>query len=116
MKATLEGELQANTDAKASTNKQLAATLEYIESLHGECDWLLKYYDARKEARTSEIESLGQSKAVLMGADYSLMQTKAQARRATNGFLARCVSLYRACTDERASPAATLRLQQLRRQ
>merc|ERR1719382_450618 len=92
MKATLEGELQAHTDAKASTGKQLAATLEYIESLHGECDWLLKYYDARKGARTSEIESLGQSKAVLMGADYSLVQTKAKARRATTGFLTRTLA------------------------
>merc|ERR1719382_838492 len=92
MKATLEGELQSASDAKASTSKQLAATLEYIESLHGECDWLLKYYDARKGARTSEIESLGQSKAVLMGADYSLVQTKAKARRATTGFLTRTLA------------------------
>merc|ERR1719168_462949 len=54
MKASLDGDLQASSSAKASTSKQLMATLEYIESLHGECDWLLKYYDTRKEARSGE--------------------------------------------------------------
>ncbi len=39
------------------------------------CDWLLKYYDVRKEARASEIDALGKAKAVLSGADYSLLQT-----------------------------------------
>merc|ERR1719401_1768605 len=76
MKANLEGDLQTAKDDKASANKELAPTLEYIQSLHAECDWLIKYYDARKEARTSEIEALGKAKAVLSGADYSLVQTK----------------------------------------
>merc|ERR1719499_1885228 len=89
-KADMEGELQSATDAKASASKELAATLEVIAQLHAECDWLLKYFDARKDARTSEIEALGQAKAVLSGADYSLVQTKVQSRRvAAAGFLQR---------------------------
>jgi chromosome segregation ATPase len=89
-KAAMEGELQEATDAKASASKELAATLEVIAQLHAECDWLLKYFDARKEARTSEIEALGQAKAVLSGADYSLVQMKVQSRRvAAAGFLQR---------------------------
>merc|ERR1719254_62383 len=89
-KADMEAELQEATDAKASASKELAATLEVIASLHAECDWLLKYFDARKEARTSEIEALGQAKAVLSGADYSLVQMKVQSRRvASAGFLQR---------------------------
>jgi len=47
------------------------STLKYIHSLHGECDWLLKFYDARMEARTGEIDALGKAKAVLNGADFS---------------------------------------------
>merc|ERR1719382_1556506 len=90
MKANLEGDLQTAKDDKASSNKELAATLEYIQSLHAECDWLIKYYDARKEARTSEIEALGQAKAVLSGADYSLVQTKAvRSRRLSSSLLRR---------------------------
>eukprot|EP00416_Gambierdiscus_australes_P039124 CAMPEP_0171103040 /NCGR_PEP_ID=MMETSP0766_2-20121228/58694_1 /TAXON_ID=439317 /ORGANISM="Gambierdiscus australes, Strain CAWD 149" /LENGTH=722 /DNA_ID=CAMNT_0011563435 /DNA_START=51 /DNA_END=2219 /DNA_ORIENTATION=- len=74
-KASLEEALEAEEDKKAETSTDLAGTLKYIASLHGECDWLLKYYDARKSARTGEIESLGKARAVLNGADYSLAQT-----------------------------------------
>merc|ERR1719324_1210428 len=73
-KASLEGDLQAETEAKASATKELMATFEYIGSLHSECDWLLKYFDVRKEARTGEIDALGKAKDVLSGADYSLLQ------------------------------------------
>jgi len=73
-KAKVEEELQKNKEEKASTGKELEATLQYIKSLHGECDWLLEYFDVRKEARTAEIDALGKAKAVLSGADYSLLQ------------------------------------------
>lgn len=75
-KADLEADLETHTEDKASTTKELMATLQYIQSLHNECDWLLKYFDVRKEARTSEIDALGKAKAVLAGADYSLLQTR----------------------------------------
>merc|ERR1712151_1243097 len=73
-KASTEESLQAETDAKAETTENLMDTQKHISSLHGECDWLVKYYDARKEARAGEIESLNNAKAVLNGADYSLIQ------------------------------------------
>jgi len=74
-KADMEAELQEHQDLKASTANELTATLKYIQSLHSECDWLVQYYDVRKEARDSEIDALGKAKAVLSGADYSLVQT-----------------------------------------
>jgi len=82
-KAALEGDLEAHKEEKASLGKELAASLEYIQSLHAECDWLMQYFEVRKSARASEIESLGQAKAVLSGADYSLLQTRSR------GFLQR---------------------------
>merc|ERR1719330_1937848 len=75
-KADLETDLETHTEDKASTTKELMATMQYIQSLHNECDWLLKYFDVRKEARASEIDALGKAKAVSAGADYSLLQTK----------------------------------------
>jgi len=75
-KAGLEADLAALNDEHAATTSELAATLEYIASLHAECDWLLKYFDVRKEARNGEIDSLVGAKAVLSGADYALLQTK----------------------------------------
>merc|ERR1719238_1783310 len=70
-KADAEEALQSHTDAKAASTKELAGTVEYIGSLHGECDWILQYHQVRREARTSEIEALGKAKAVLNGASFS---------------------------------------------
>jgi len=76
--AELQSSLQTSTEDKTSTNKELGATVQYIASLHAECDWLLQYFDVRKEARDSEIDALGKAKAVLSGADFSLVQTRTQ--------------------------------------
>merc|ERR1719159_192361 len=46
----------------ASTQNELAATNQY--------------FDMRKDARDNEIDALGKAKAVLSGADYSLVQMK----------------------------------------
>merc|ERR1719378_1411571 len=75
-KAETEATLQAHTEEKSGTTKELTSTLETIQALHSECDWLLQYFDVRKEARDSEIESLGNAKAVLSGSDFSLVQTQ----------------------------------------
>merc|ERR1719456_430301 len=74
--ADMQAALQASTENKASTQKELGATVQYISSLHAECDWLIQYFDVRKSARDSEIDALGKAKAVLSGADFSLIQTK----------------------------------------
>lgn len=73
-KAAIESELQANKESKASSTKELSATLEYIASLHSECDWLMKYHSVREEARAGEVDSLKKAKAILSGADFSLVQ------------------------------------------
>merc|ERR1719277_704080 len=73
--ADTEAELVSHSEKKDADVKKLMATVEYIHSLHAECDWLLQYFDVRKEARSSEIDALGKAKAVLSGADFSLVQT-----------------------------------------
>jgi len=74
-KASMETELQAHTDAKKASETELKATNDYIQTLHNDCDFLLEYYQERKEARASEIDAIGKAKAVLSGADFSLVQT-----------------------------------------
>jgi len=76
--ADLQASLNTSNEDKASTAKELGATNQYIQSLHNECDWLLKYFDVRKEARTSEIDALGKAKSVLSGADFSLLQASSR--------------------------------------
>jgi len=79
-KAETETELQDNKDSKGSKTIEAMETAKYIGGLHEECDWLLKNYETRKAARTGEIDALGKAKAVLNGADFSLVQTARQLR------------------------------------
>jgi hypothetical protein len=84
-KANAEGDLQAHSEAEKAATKEHMATLEYEAGLHAECDWLLQYFDVRKEARAGEVDSLIKAKAVLSGADYSLAQTAAVTARKLRG-------------------------------
>merc|ERR1719316_1831250 len=71
-------DMEADLKAKGA---ELMATEKTLSDLHLECDWLLKNFELRKEARAGEVESLKNAKAVLSGADYSLLQTASRARR-----------------------------------
>lgn len=76
MKAQLEGELGTSKEDLASKTKEKAAAAEFLSSVHTDCDFLLKYYDVRKEARAGEVESLKSAKAILSGADFSFLQSQ----------------------------------------
>merc|ERR1712012_756449 len=80
--ADTESELESMREANRAAGRELMATTKYIASLHAECDWLIQYHAVRKEARAGEIDSLTQAKAVLSGADFSMVQTR------MHGFLA----------------------------
>jgi len=79
-KASAEADLIATKTEMEATSKELMATEKYIASMHSECDWLLKYFSVRAEARAGEIESLKKAKDVLSGADYSLVQVRRSSR------------------------------------
>merc|ERR1740117_783740 len=64
-KAGMEEEMQAHTDAKKASQTELKATLDYIQTLHNECDFLIEMFQERKDARAGEIDAIGKAKAVL---------------------------------------------------
>jgi len=74
-KADLNAELEKKSTEKKSTVAEAMAKAEYIHNLHLECDWLVANFEVRKEARSGEVASLTNAKAVLSGADYALVQT-----------------------------------------
>lgn len=69
-KAEVEAGVQKRGKALKVSSQEAVSNGEYLESLHKECDWLLKHYSVRQQARTAEIASLKQAKAVLTGADF----------------------------------------------
>merc|ERR1719160_1690084 len=70
-KAEIEGKLMTSKETRAATAQDLKLVATTIQDLHASCDFILQNYDLRKEARTNEIESLKNAKAVLAGASYS---------------------------------------------
>merc|ERR1719277_1827098 len=80
-KADLGAELEKLTAKKTATMKEAMATAEAIKDLHLDCDWLIANFEARKAARAGEVESLKNAKAVLAGADYSLLEAARSTRR-----------------------------------
>lgn len=68
LKTAAEGDLK-------SKKQEFMAVESYISQLHAECDWLLQNFDLRKSARAEEMDALKQAKAVLAGANFSLMQS-----------------------------------------
>jgi predicted RNase H-like nuclease (RuvC/YqgF family) len=73
-KADAEAKLLKDSEEKTSTMKEAMATHEFLADVHGDCDWLLTNFETRKAARAGEIDALTKAKAVLSGADYSLIQ------------------------------------------
>eukprot|EP00811_Abedinium_folium_P032745 NODE_5765_length_1737_cov_5.348447.p1 GENE.NODE_5765_length_1737_cov_5.348447~~NODE_5765_length_1737_cov_5.348447.p1 ORF type:complete len:543 (+),score=201.84 NODE_5765_length_1737_cov_5.348447:151-1629(+) len=69
--AEVTDSLQTLEDKRASMQNKLKAKNEVLRSLHDDCDWLIKNFDARKDARASEVDTLKKAKSVLSGADYN---------------------------------------------
>jgi chromosome segregation ATPase len=80
-KAESEAEIQQMTGHHESKSREASAKSKYLEDLHKECDFILEHFKVRRDARSSEIDSLQKAKAVLMGADSadtSFLQVKSR--------------------------------------
>jgi len=73
-KADAEDNLEKLGESILTKMKEHMAVQDTLKATHADCDWLLENFDTRKEARTGEVESLKKAKAVLSGADFSLLQ------------------------------------------
>merc|ERR1719316_2150273 len=69
-KATMEAKLITAKTNHAATKEEISLVTSYIGDLHVSCDFIMQNFDLRVEARTAEIESLKNAKAVLSGASF----------------------------------------------
>jgi len=83
-KADEEANLEKLSEETRNTVAEEQGKSEELGALHKECDWLVENYDVRKAARAGEVDALKKAKAVLSGADFSLLQT-ARVHRAFRG-------------------------------
>jgi len=71
VKADTEARLEEEKSDHKTTVQELMANDKTTMNLHASCDWLMKFFDVRKEARNGEIAALKSAKAVLSGANYA---------------------------------------------
>merc|ERR1719476_360696 len=57
-KADLEATLITTKEEQTAKMKEAMATAKYLSEVHGDCDWLLSNFQARKSARAGEVDSL----------------------------------------------------------
>jgi len=69
-KAEMEAKLEGDKEVERATNTDLDLIASTLGDLHVQCDFLLQNHGLRQEARTNEIESLKNAKAILSGADF----------------------------------------------
>jgi archaellum component FlaC len=66
-KAQAEGDLTETKDELAGTVTDLENLATTAAAAHKSCDYFLKNFDVRQEARTEEVQALRQAKAILSG-------------------------------------------------
>jgi len=57
-------------EQQLANDAQLAKLQELLQAQHAECDYVVKYFDIRQQARAEEMDSITDAKAVLSGADF----------------------------------------------
>jgi len=94
-KSEADSVAQASNESLASSKKELYLTNEYIGNLHKSCDFLLENYDFRQAARAQEVTALNNAKAVLSGADFSLLEIRSSLRTRESPCIRHCRAMNR---------------------
>lgn len=64
-RADLKSELGKHAHAKGEVEEEIAGLDKYITALHHECDFILKFFETRQDARNNEIDGLIKARVVL---------------------------------------------------
>merc|ERR1712204_57067 len=68
--AEAKGEKSETEASQLANDEELATLTDLLKAHHLECDYLLKYFDVRQQARQEEMDSIKDAKAILSGADF----------------------------------------------
>merc|ERR1719203_178295 len=66
----LKSEKSETEESQLSNDEALNKFLELLKAQHLDCDYLLKYFDVRQQARAEEMDAITDAKAVLSGASF----------------------------------------------
>jgi len=74
--AATDADIQALQQSKSDTNGELTATVEYLDRINPNCEWIKGAFTTRADARTKEIHGLMEAKASLAGAAIGFLQSR----------------------------------------
>merc|ERR1719160_353080 len=72
-KAKAQGEKTSSEEEKSEVMLTLEQLANEGSDLHKSCDFVVKNFDIRQEAREQEVEALKQAKAILSGAKFEFL-------------------------------------------
>jgi len=68
LQSKTEGALSETEEAILEKETSLTKLAELLTNLHADCDYVMKYFEVRQDARAEEMDSIKQAKAILSGA------------------------------------------------
>jgi len=69
--ATAEAAKSETEESQLANDAELTKLGELLKAVHLDCDFLLKYFTVRQQARAEEMDAIGEAKAILSGADFA---------------------------------------------
>merc|ERR1719428_986544 len=72
VKAKAEADVVQAKDDHEAVLLELEQLGNYKAELHGSCDFIVKNFEIRQQARDEEVEALKQAKAILSGANFAM--------------------------------------------
>merc|ERR1740117_677968 len=69
--ASASGEKAENAESTLATDAALKELNELLTATHGDCDYVIKYFDLRQSSRKDEMNAIQEAKAILSGANFA---------------------------------------------
>jgi len=66
--AGTKGDLSETQEGQLANGQSLDKLSALLTGLHGQCDYIIKYFDIRQQSRAEEMDAIGEAKAILSGA------------------------------------------------
>merc|ERR1719335_2089058 len=65
-----KADISTNAGSLLENGEETSKLQDMLKGMHLDCDFLLKYYDARQKARAEEMDAIAEAKAILSGATF----------------------------------------------
>jgi len=69
--AEAKGEKSETQESQLSNDAALTKLNDLLMATHGDCDYVLKYFDLRQSTRAEEMDAIKEAKAILSGANFA---------------------------------------------